>query len=369
MKIRHLEKRANGTYRFKPSKAMYIAGFRSATLGADHEKAAAYVRAQNEEWDRMREAGAIQEPDLFVGTVEWLTHEFTRDPAWYRSLGKRTQEEVDYAFKIVNAHEIDDEPLFKAMRVSSLQRRHIKRLYNDLCKEGSAHRANKVMKWFRRALEYAYDELEIIEFNPADRLRKASSGPGRSQVWSPRQFRAVIDLCLLGYQHRDRRDKLHKVRARPSVALAAQIAYDTSLPCQDVLALARTQYDGRWLSVTQIKPRGNRDLEIPLSDETCAMVDAAPVESPMLIISEETGRPYDVNTFGRVFRKFRRAAGVHGLTFHDLRRTALTEMGNRGATNAEVVAFSGHDINSPVLKTYVKPGREAARRGREKRGR
>jgi len=41
-------------------------------------------------------------------------------------------------------------------------------------------------------------------------------------------------------------------------------------------------------------------------------------------------------------------------------------MGNKGATMAEIVSFSGHKLNSPILETYVKPGREAARRALDK---
>ena len=61
-----------------------------------------------------------------------------------------------------------------------------------------------------------------------------------------------------------------------------------------------------------------------------------------------------------------RAGLERSLTFHDLRTTALTNMGNKGATMAEIVSFSGHKLNSPVLETYVKPGREAAIRALNK---
>jgi len=54
------------------------------------------------------------------------------------------------------------------------------------------------------------------------------------------------------------------------------------------------------------------------------------------------------------------------LIFYDLRTTNLTNLGNKGATMAEIVSFSGHKLNSPVLETYVKPGREAARRALDK---
>ena len=61
-----------------------------------------------------------------------------------------------------------------------------------------------------------------------------------------------------------------------------------------------------------------------------------------------------------------RAGLERSLTFHDLRTTALTNMGNKGATISEIVSFSGHKLNSPVLETYVKPGREAAKRALDK---
>ena len=73
------------------------------------------------------------------------------------------------------------------------------------------------------------------------------------------------------------------------------------------------------------------------------------------------------NIFGKAFCKVRKWAGIERqLTFHDLRTTALTNLGNKGATMAEIVSFSGHKLNSPILETYVKPGREAAKRDLDK---
>ena len=87
-----------------------------------------------------------------------------------------------------------------------------------------------------------------------------------------------------------------------------------------------------------------------------------------IIVNEMTAQRYKgKDGFGRAFRKACRRAGLErSLTFHDLRTTALTNMGNKGATMAEIVSFSGHELNSPVLETYVKPGREAAKRARTK---
>ena len=49
-----------------------------------------------------------------------------------------------------------------------------------------------------------------------------------------------------------------------------------------------------------------------------------------------------------------------GVTFQDLRITALTELGSKSATNAEIVSFSGHTVNSPILQEYVMQTKETA---------
>ncbi len=67
----------------------------------------------------------------------------------------------------------------------------------------------------------------------------------------------------------------------------------------------------------------------------------------------------------RLFRG--RAGKKRRLTFHDLRRTALTEMGNTGASDTEIVSISGHAKDSRVIGIYVKPDRESALNAASKR--
>ena len=94
------------------------------------------------------------------------------------------------------------------------------------------------------------------------------------------------------------------------------------------------------------------------------------VESSHIIIYEGTGRPYrDKNQFGRTFRIVRERAGVtSGVTFKDLRTTALIELGSKSATNAEIISFSGHAVNSPILQEYVMHTKEPALNARRKIG-
>ena len=87
-----------------------------------------------------------------------------------------------------------------------------------------------------------------------------------------------------------------------------------------------------------------------------------------IIVNEmTTQRDKDKNEYGRAFRKVCRRARLEcSLTFYDLRTIALTNLGNKVATMAEIISFSGHKLNSPVLETYVKPGQETAIRALNK---
>jgi len=42
-------------------------------------------------------------------------------------------------------------------------------------------------------------------------------------------------------------------------------------------------------------------------------------------------------------------------------------MGDSGATNAEIVSFSGHSVNSKVIDVYVQPSKKAAKNAHQKR--
>jgi len=63
-----------------------------------------------------------------------------------------------------------------------------------------------------------------------------------------------------------------------------------------------------------------------------------------------------------LFRKFRQRAGIEDVHFHDIRRTVASELGNRGATSTEISSITGHAPESNVIKTYVRPEREAGLR-------
>ena len=343
IRVRRMVERG-GKFYYQASPAMRAVGIFSEALGADMGAAVARAEELNAAWDAVRRGEEKTPPRAAVGSTTWLMDRFQKDQVFYLSKNSRTRDEIGYAFRVI-------EPVFGDVLVKHIERRHCRAFYNRLREQGSAHKAQKLLKWFRRLMAFAVEE-GLIAANPAAGMRIQGT-PGRSQRWAPEEVAAVLQTCIAA--------------GRPSLALATQLAYDTTQRQQDILGLMRSQFDGEGLTVKQRKT--GREVWVPLSPESIAMIQAAPKNSIYLIVSEETGRPYtDRNVFSRIFRRFKLRAGVtRDLTFHDLRRTGITELGNAGATEAEIVATSGHAPGSPVLRVYLKPGREAAIRGAAKR--
>lgn len=361
--MRYALKKPSGYY-FNPSRAMRKAGFRSCPLGKDPDAAAEKLAELIAEWEAVQEKLAspeIVEPSR--GDFLWLVDRFQRDPTWYNAKARATREEMDYAFNIILN-------VLGPTIVRKLERRHGRLFYNGLRDQGaSIHKARKVMKWFRRLMRYA-QEIGVRDDNPlSDMIIEVPAA--RDQVWTPEEVEAVIEAARSGGKAKSG----NTIPARPSIALAIMIAYDTSLPQQDILALKWDQFEDGGLNVRQLKRRGDKKLWIPLSQRTLNAM-RTPALSPYIIVSETTRQPYlDQGSsksqrmiFSRMFRRFKERAGItRNLTFHDLRRTALSNLGNAGATEAEIVSFSGHAVGSRILETYVKPDRRAAQNAGRKR--
>jgi integrase len=83
------------------------------------------------------------------------------------------------------------------------------------------------------------------------------------------------------------------------------------------------------------------------------MLDAATKVSPLILINSK-GRPWTSDGFRVSWRKASKAAGIVGVTFHDLRGTAVTRLAIVGCTEAEIATITGHSLRSvrAILDTH-----------------
>lgn len=93
---------------------------------------------------------------------------------------------------------------------------------------------------------------------------------------------------------------------------------------------------------------------IPCTSDLRAILDETPRIGKMILVNSE-GQPWTSGAIQKAMGDAKRRAGIEGLTFHDLRGTAVTRLAEAGCTNAEISSITGHSLESvaTILKTYL----------------
>jgi integrase len=109
----------------------------------------------------------------------------------------------------------------------------------------------------------------------------------------------------------------------------------------DLLRLPWSSYDGTQIRLRQSKT-GVR-VVIPVGTPLKAALDAIEKRSTIILTTSE-GKPWTPDGFRTSWRKACRRAGIVGVTFNDLRGTAVTRLALCGCTEAEIATITGHSL-------------------------
>ena len=74
------------------------------------------------------------------------------------------------------------------------------------------------------------------------------------------------------------------------------------------------------------------------------MSPTARIKQSPLILTNSEGKPWTADGFRSSWRKACAAVGIVGVTFHDLRGTAVTRLALAGCTEAEIATITGHSL-------------------------
>jgi len=123
----------------------------------------------------------------------------------------------------------------------------------------------------------------------------------------------------------------------------------------DLLRLPWSGYDGEFIRLRQRKT-GVR-VTIPVgSPLKLALDEAAQTRRSPVILLNSRGVPWTSDGFRTSWGKACAAAGIVGVTFHDLRGTAVTRLAVAGCTEPEIVTITGHtlkDVRSILDANYL----------------
>ena len=182
-----------------------------------------------------------------------------------------------------------------------------------------------------------------ITVNPCERAGRVYHGTRVDSVWSEEQEAAFLST------------------APAHLHLPLVMGLWTGQRQGDLLRLTWKAYDGQDIRLRQSKT-GERVL-IPVGAPLKAMLDATPRRSPIILVNSD-GRPWTSDGFRASFFKARDVAGIEGVTFNDLRGTAVTRLALVGCNDARIASITGHslsDVHSILDTHYLHRDPELAR--------
>jgi integrase len=186
-----------------------------------------------------------------------------------------------------------------------------------------------------RILSWALNRGLIVA-NPCERGGRLYRGSRADKVWTDDDEAAFL-------------------RTAPShLHLPLLLALWTGQRQGDLLRLPWSAYDGTHIRLKQGKT-GAR-VAIPVGAPLKATLDGMQRRSTVMLANSD-GMPWTGDGFRSSWRKACAAAGVSGVTFHDLRGTAVTRLAIAGCTEAQIGAITGHslkDVGAILDSHYLK---------------
>jgi integrase len=173
-----------------------------------------------------------------------------------------------------------------------------------------------------RLMSFAKDR-GTIGTNPCEKGGRLYAADRTDKFWGESEIAALLAV------------------ASEEIKLALVLALWTGQRQGDLLRLPWSAYDGSHIRLRQSK--GGRRIVMPAGFPLKALLDAAERRGPIILVNSY-GRPWTSDGFRTSWSKTCDRAGVSGLTFHDLRGSAVVRLALAEATVPQIATFTGHSL-------------------------
>jgi site-specific recombinase XerD len=250
----------------------------------------------------------------------------------YRWLDKSTQDWQRRA--------LDGIALLKGESVlRELEPRHVRQFRDD--KKATPAAANTMLKALRALFVWAVD-AKLADTDPTREVKRVKYVTKGHHSWSL--------------------DEVEKYEARHPLGTKARLAmaillYTTGRR-EDAPRLGRQHTRNDRVKFTQAKNehRSPVEIDIPLHPDLAAAIAAGPNYGTPTFLVTEYGRPFSTGGFGNKFREWCDQAGLTHCSAHGLRKAMAARLAERGATDHEIMAWTGHQTLAQV-QHYTKAAR------------
>jgi integrase len=173
-----------------------------------------------------------------------------------------------------------------------------------------------------RIMSFAKDR-GLITTNPCEKGGRLYVADRKDKLWGEAEIAALLS------------------EASPEIKLALVLALWTGQRQGDLLRLPWSSYDGCHVRFRQSKT--GRRVTMPAGLPLKVLLDGTERRSP-LILTNSYGRPWTSDGFRTSWSKACARADVRGLTFHDLRGSAVVRLALAEATVPQIATFTGHSL-------------------------
>jgi integrase len=253
-----------------------------------------------------------------------------QDSPVFFNLSEKTK--IDYRRYIAM---IDKE--FGDLPISAFGNRTIRReflAWRDNSAKKTPRQADTVFAVLRRIVSWAFDQCLLLG-NPCTRPGRVHTGSRRDIIWTTEQETAFYE------------------KAPQQLHLALTMGLWTGQRKGDLVRLTWSAYDGSYLRLQQQKTK--KRVSIPVARVLRDALNAARASQEELA-KQNGGRPSDrilvsskgvgwsLGGFDASWKAALKQAGITGVTFHDLRGTAVTRLAVAGCTVPEIATITGHSL-------------------------
>lgn len=269
-----------------------------------------------------------------TGTVGSLVDEFRRSPHFTR-LSPATRRDYERQLGAIRQE-------FETFPIRTIEARGSRKIFLDWrdTMKDSPRSADMHIALLSRIFAWAKGN-EVILRNPLERVERLHEGSRRDIIWSEEQLTALL------------------TKAAPHIRNVAQIALWTMQRQADILTMPTLAFDGERVSIKQGKT-GARVRVVAAPDILPVLRDAKEKNRQRILVNS-FGQNWTSSGFRASWRKEMARLKIKGVTFHDLRGTAITyAYANLDRSHDEKIKLiseiSGHsqdDAESIIRKHYL----------------
>ena len=294
-------------------------------------------------------------------SVEDVIERYTQTPEFKTKIrADKTRDQYTYQLRRLCDLQLDEVPV-KNIEIGDLTVAKCQHIYWQMVESVESGKGIRFANYTLQIVTRVWNVLikyDMLDKNPWCFIERSKPAP-RNTVWRTEDFTTFLRVAFDEPKWRN-------------VGLLVRIKVELGQRIEDIRLSEWNNYDliEKLYTREVILKTNERIAGIPLSDTLVKMLEEQKEVYDFqrwVVPNPLTLEPYSEHNISRTFRKIMVVAGLPSrLQLRDIRRTVLTDLANCGATDTEIMAYSGHKSRESLMP-YVCISTTQARNAANKR--